>query len=251
MNGVKGFIIKEFYLRRKSVYVGAAIYIMIFILAASFCLSCDYGNMKNNENIPPNASLYLAYMLAATGIATIDGQCNESITKDIKSKWNYFEYTLPLSPQRLAAIRIGILSGTHLLGTIISTLLSLIIFALAHKSFNAETAANIAAISLIILTMMVAGQFLVLKFKDPQKASAWLLGRATLIGMAVGLYATYDIVKSGAETEEEMLQYLSEKYLTPLAGLRDMLFPFTLLIFAAIVIIGYFLFLDAIKRREK
>lgn len=251
MNGVKGFIMKELYLRRKSFFVGLAIYIMVFILAASFCLSCDYGNMKNNENIPQGAALYLAYAIAGIGIAVIDGQYGESIAKDIKSKWNYFEYTLPLSPQRLAAIRIGILGGAHLLGTVVSTLLSLIIFALAHKSFNRETAANITAISLLILIIIVFGQFLVLKFKDAQKASSWLTGTLLVIGTAASLYTAKNLVEAGFESDAEIFQYLSEKYFTPLSGLRDMLFPFSLLIFAAIVIIGYFLFLGALKRREK
>lgn len=251
MNGVKGFIIKELYLRRKSFLVGLAVYIMVFILAASFCLSCDYGNMKNNENVPPNASLYLAYVIAAAGIAIVDGQYSESIDKDIKSKWNYFEYTLPLSPKRLAAIRIGILSGTHLLGTVVSTLLSLIVFALAHKSFNAETAANITAISLVILISIILGQFLILKFKDAQKATSWFFGTIFVIVMAAGLYMANKILKLGLETEEELLQYLSEKYLTPLTAMRDKLFPFSPLIFAAVIVIGYFLYLSAIKRREK
>ena len=52
-------------------------------------------------------------------------------------------------------------------------------------------------------------------------------------------------------TEEELNNIIVDEYLTPLAELRDRLFPFFIFIFAAIAVIGYFLFLTQYKRREK
>lgn len=250
MNGVKGFIFKELYLRRKSFLSGAAIYIMLFILAASFCLSLDCGNMKNNGNVSPDTAVMLAYALAAAGIVIVDGQYGEVIGKDIKCKWNIFEYTLPLSVKKKAAIRAGILCGTHLLATAVSTLLSAIIFKMAHSDFTVQTAANITVFSIIFLIMIITGQFLVLKLKDPQKAVTWFMGIYLLICIPIVRFAVTEMQNSEMP-EEEFEKFLTAKYLTPLTELRDGLFPFSPLIFAAIAVIGYFLFLDAFKRREK
>ncbi|MDE6709718.1 MAG: hypothetical protein K2J76_04435, partial [Oscillospiraceae bacterium] len=52
-------------------------------------------------------------------------------------------------------------------------------------------------------------------------------------------------------TKEEFDNILFDEYLTPLAELRDKLFPFFIFIFAAITAVGYFLFLTQYKRREK
>ena len=98
MNGVKGLILKEIYLRRKTMLTGLSIFVLLFILAVSFCLSFDYGNMKNNENLTPDSTVILAYAMAGVGIMLFS-QNGETFVKDRKCKWNVFEYTLPLSPQ--------------------------------------------------------------------------------------------------------------------------------------------------------
>lgn len=255
MNGVKGYILKELWLRRKSFISSAVTYILLFILAASFCLSFDYGNMKNNENISPDTCIILAYALAAAGIVIIDGQYGETITKDIKCKWNIFELTLPMTPQKRAAVRIGLLSGMHLLATVVSTLFSMIIFALAHVKFTASVAANIAAVSIAFFVVIMLGQFMVLLYKDPQKAATrfmliFMVIYVPLVGYLLNDMRNAEMITEGT-SNEELNQYLLDTYLTPLAAVRDTLFPFALLIFAAFVAIGYFLFLYAIKRREK
>lgn len=255
MNGVKGLIIKEIYLRRKSMLSGFTILILLFILAASYCLSFDYGNMKNDESIDRDVSTtILAYTIAAVG-GVVLGQNAETIAKDRKCKWNTFEYTLPLSPQKLAAVRTGLLSASSILGFILSILFSLIIFTLAHKDFTLSVFANISLINMLIFIMMVSANYTHLKYGDPQKALTrmllWLFALYFVAGIVV--YKEYtEIQKQFAGlSDEEIEKMIVEKYMTPAAEIRDRLFPFFILIFAAIAAVGYFLFLKQYKRREK
>lgn len=254
MNGVKGLIIKEFYLRRKTLLSGLAVFILLFVLAASFCLSFDYGNMKNNENLNPDSAVILAYAVAGVGIMMFS-QNFETIVKDTKCKWDIFERTLPLSAEKLAAVKIGLLGGANLFGTAVSAALSAVIFTLAHHKFTLDTMANITAISLIVFILMTVMDFLLLKFKDPQKAAL------SLTGAVIALYvlfmawirqrtALFDALIDAAGSSE-IDPITMEEFLAPVIELRDRLFPFSILIFAAIAVIGYFLFLAQYKRREK
>ena len=255
MNGVKGLILKEIYLRRKTLLSGLAIFVLMFILAASFCLSFDYGNMKNNENLDRDTStVILAYAVAGMGIVLF-GQNAETIVKDKKCKWNIFEYTLPLPPQKLAAVRIGILLASTILGLAVSTILSWVIFALSHHEFTLSVFANISVIALIIFIMMMFANFTNLKYGDPQKAALYLMGWFLAVYALIAVFVYRKFAELQVEfselTDEELNEILFDEYLTPLAEFRDKLFPFFILIFAAIAVIGYFLFLTQYKRREK
>lgn len=251
MNGVKGLIIKEIYLRRKTMLTMLATFTLFFILAASFCLSFDYGNMKNNDNIDRgSAVLVLSYSVGGMGILLFN-QNAETIAKDKKCKWNIFERTLPLSAKKLAAVRIGLLTASNLLGVVLAVLLSWVMFTLAHLEFNASVIANISVIAMLVFMLTVFSNFMNLKYSDPQKAATRFM--ALLLGIyaiaAVFIYSEFSKFKG--MSEEELNNIIADEYLTPLAELRDRLFPFFILIFAAIAVIGYFLFLTQYKRREK
>ena len=255
MNGVKGLILKEIYLRRKSMLSGLSIFVLLFILAASFCLSFDYGNMKNNENLNrDSATLILSYAVAGVGIMLF-GQNAETIVKDKKCKWNIFEYTLPLSPQKLAAIRVGLLLASSILGLAVSTIFSWVLFALSHHEFTLSVFANISIIAMLVFALMMFANYMNLKYSDPQKAAlhlmGWLLAVYALIAVFVYRKFAELQVQFSELTEEELNDILFDECLTPLAELRDRLFPFFIFIFAAIAVIGYFLFLTQYKRREK
>ena len=256
MNGVKGLILKEIYLRRKSFLSGLSIFVLMFILAASFCLSFDYGNMKNNEALDrDSATLILSYAVAGVGIMlfSLNG---ETLTNDIKCKWDIFERTLPLSPQKLAAVRVCLILGSNLLGMAVSTALSAVIFTISHHKFTLAVFANISVIALLIFTLMTAINFLLLKFKNPQKAAL------AFSGVVIALYVLFmawvwqrraelEAFMDTIEESDTLDMMTIEKFIAPALEWRDRLFPFSILFFAAVAVIGYFLFLTQYKRREK
>ncbi len=254
MNGVKGLLIKEFYLRRKILLTGLATFLLVMILAASVCLSLDYGNLAGNESFTHKDAIILAYVVA--GIAMLVLSMNsETIVKDAKCRWSIFEYTLPLSPQKLAAVRIGLICGASVAGLGIAALCSRIIYALAHQEYTLAVFKNISVIAIIIFIMMVTVNVLYLKYKDPQKAvNRFVIGFFLLYGTVAGVAMMY-VSKIGKQfpemSEEELNEVFKEKLLAPAIELRDALFPYMILIFAAVAAIGYFLFLRYIKRREK
>lgn len=258
MNGVKGLILKEIYLRRKTMLTGLSIFVLLFILAVSFCLSFDYGNMKNDKNLTSDSALILAYAMAGVGIMLFS-QNGETFVKDRKCKWNVFEYTLPLSPQKLAAVKTCLLWGSNLLGTVVSTALAAIIFTLAHHQFTLAAMANITVIALAAFALMTFMDFLLLKFQDPQKAALvfsgvlialYILFMAWVWQRQTELEAFMDAIEA-SDTSESLDMVTIEQFIAPALEWRDRLFPFSILFFAAVAVIGYFLFLTQYKRREK
>lgn len=254
MNGVKGLVFKEIYLRRKTFLTGITVFILLFILSVSFCLSLDYGNLKDNENIDTSAAVILSYGVAGMGIMLFS-QNTETIVKDKKCKWNIFERTLPLSAKKLAAVRIGVLTVSNLIGFVLAVLLSRVMFTLSHNDFNAAVIANISVIAMIVFLLMVLANFMNLKYSDPQKAATNLIMGLFIIGVLAEVFVYRKFSELQARfselTEEELEKIIADEYLTHLAEFRDRLFPFFILIFAAFAVIGYFMFLTLYKRREK
>ncbi len=254
MNGVKGLLIKEFYLRRKTLLFASLTFLLFMILAISVCLSLDYGNLAGSESFTHKDVTILAY--ADAGIAMLVLSINgETIAKDAKCHWNIFEYTLPISPQKLAAVRIGLVSGASIAGLGVAALCSRIIYALAHQQYTLAVFKNISVIAIIIFIIMVTVNVLYLKYKNPQKAAnRFIIGFFLLYGMVMGIAMMY-VSKIGKQfselSEEELNEVFKEKLLAPAAELRDALFPYMILIFAAVAAIGYFFFVRYIKRREK
>lgn len=251
MNGVKGLVLKEVYLRRKTFLSGITVFILLFILSVSFCLSLDYGNLKDHD---PSTAVILSYAVAGMGIMLFS-QNSETITKDAKCKWNVFERTLPLSAQKLAAVRIGTVLAQNLLGTVICAGLGAVIFVLAHQRLTVSFFANIAAVALIIFFAAILSNFMFLKYKDPQKAATRFMVLIFGIYVTAALFIRSEYAKIRDQfaeiTEEELDKLLMEKYIVPIAEWRDRLFPFAALFFAALTVAGYFLFLAQYKRREK
>lgn len=147
------------------------------------------------------------------------------------------------------------LAASNLLGVVLAVLLSWVMFTLAHLEFNASVIANISVIAMVFFILMLFANFMNLKYSDPQKAAVHLMTWFFIIGVLASVFVyrkfTELQVQFSELTEEELDKIIVDEYLTPLAELRDKLFPSFILIFAAIAVIGYFLFLTQYKRREK
>ena len=254
MNGVKGLVYKEFCLRRKVLIIECVTLFLLIVLAVSVCLSFYYGNLKKRDDISPEYALYFAYLIAAAMMLTLTSN-GDTIGRDANCRWSVFEYTLPLSPKRLAAIRLGIVLGTWLAAFGFSVLTTWGIFTLAHRSFTLEVFQNLCVIAILSLIIMVILNALNLRFKNPKTASGYLFAGIVAVGIAVTFWANGKLGGLREQfsdiREDEANALLAEKLLTPFIELRGKLFPYFIPILVLIAAAGYFLFLIQIKRREK
>ena len=113
--------------------------------------------------------------------------------------------------------------------------------------------ANITAIALIVFVLMMIMDFLLLKFKSSQKAAmVFFVIIAAVYALFILWVRNRSAEISAARDAAGAIEALTiEEFIAPAAELRDRLFPFSALIFAAVAVVGYFLFLSQIKRRDK
>lgn len=253
MRGVKGLVIKEIYLRRKTFFWALAVLLLFYILAASFALSFDFGNLKDRTDLSRDMVIPLAYAIAAAAM-TVFCLGSETAAKDTKCGWNTFQSTLPLSPRTLAAVRTGFSLAAWLAGFILSLAMSAGLIWLAHREFTGEMFANITLIGAAVYVTATAFDIILLAAKDPSRA-----GQTAAAVLIFAIFAAAAFAYTRAEGLAEALnaepaaalRYIEENFLSPLTDLRDRLFALSPLILAAAAAAGYFVTLRLYKRREK
>ena len=252
MNKLKGLILKDLYLRRKNLILGGLLFLIVFILSASVCLSCDYGNLARAENYDRGNLTVLVYTV--TAFALICFVSSGGSTGDNKCRWQLFEYTLPLSPEKMAVLRMGLILSANIFSYILSLLASAIVCACGRLDFTRDMVENITFAALVVFIFTVILSACILKYKDPQKAMYRLMTVFIVIYipvMAIVMNRVNEIGKAHPDlSDEQQEELMKEMFLHPLMNARSALFPFTVLIYAAVIICGYLLFARLIKRRE-
>ncbi len=252
MNKLKGLVLKDLYLRRKNLILGGLLFLIVFILCSSVCLSCDYGNLARVENYDRGNLTMMVYTV--TAFALMCFVSNGSSTGDNKCRWQLFEYTLPLSPEKIAALRMGLILSANIFSYILSLAASAIVCACGRLKFTRDMFENITLAALVMFIFTVILSALMIKYKDPQKASGHLMTVFVIIYipiMAIVMNRVNEIGKSHPDlSDEQQEELMKEMFLDPLMNIRSALFPFTVLIYAAVIFGGYMLFAKLIKRRE-
>lgn len=252
MNKLKGLILKDLYLRRKNLILGGLLFVMVFILSASVCLSCDYGNLARAENYDRGNLTVLVY--SVTAFALMCFVSNGSSTGDNKCRWQLFEYTLPLSPEKIAALRVGLILSANIFSYLLALAASAIVCACGRFAFTRDMFENITAAALIMFIFTVILSALMIKYKDPQKAATQLMTVFIVIFIPVMAIVMDRVNETGKAypdlSDEQQEELMKEMFLDPLISVRSALFPFTVLIYAAVIFGGYMLFARLIKRRE-
>lgn len=252
-NGIKGLVYKELLLKRKLLFWALLIWLLLFILAVSFCLSMDFGNLTKNENLTAESMVIFSYLLAAIAMISLISS-DSSVYIDAKCHWNRFEYTLPVSAKKIGAVKICLMGASALFALVISLFTSWVISTLSHTALDITIIKNITAIMLICMLISVFSTLLMFRYKNPQTVIAILFGFFTLAFAltAVWFFQKINLVRnqfaemSGEELVNYTFHILADRY----AEIRDLIFPFSVLIFAVIIVPGYFLFTRQLERRE-
>lgn len=253
MNGIKGLIYKEFLLKRKTLLITMSIWLLLFILAVSVCLSMEFGNLANNQNLTAKSTVIFSYLLAAVAMISFTSR-DDTVYSDAKCHWNQFEYTLPVSAEKIAAVKVSLLGASALFALAISLFTSWVISTLSHTPMLFAVIKNITMIMLICMFISVISTVLMFRYKNPQTVLAILFGVAAAVFAVIAVWYLRKMNLIGKQFVEmggeELMAYtfriLADRY----AGIRDAVFPFSALIFAAIILLGYFLFTGQLKRRE-
>ncbi len=110
---MKGLIRREFILMKKALIISAVLYILALAASALWLLSYRYGNLADMPDFERNGYFEMTRIYTPIIIATIAmsasliGQ-NKQTTADLRSGWQKFSYTLPVSEETLAGSKIAV-----------------------------------------------------------------------------------------------------------------------------------------------
>ena len=110
---MKGLIRREFILMKKALIISAVLYILALAASALWLLSYRYGNLADMPDFERNGYFEMTRIYTPVIIATIAmsasliGQ-NKQTTADLRSGWQKFSYTLPVSEETLAGSKIAV-----------------------------------------------------------------------------------------------------------------------------------------------
>ena len=252
-NGMKGLVYKELLLKRKTLFWALLIWLLLFILTVSICLSMDFGNLTKNENLTAESMVIFSYLLAAIAMISLISS-DSTVYIDAKCHWNRFEYTLPVSAKKIAAVKIFLMGASALLALVISLFTSWVISTLSHTALDFTVIKNITVIMLICMIISVFSTLLMFRYKNPQTVIAILFGFFTVIFAVIAVWYFRKMNLAGNQfgemSGEELMTHTFNIFADKYAEIRDMIFPFSALIFAVIIALGYILFTRQLERRE-
>ncbi|MCM1577624.1 MAG: hypothetical protein NC078_02340 [Ruminococcus sp.] len=253
----KGLVIKDLYLRRKSLILGGCVFLLVFILAASFCLSFRYGNLSRLDKYAADFDKgrvvkIFSYVLSA--VALVSFVNNGYAPEDFKCKWRLLEMTFPLSPKAAALTRMGLILVFNLASYLVGILSACIIGALGQSGFARDTWENITFLALVFFMGVTVMSLLTLKYSDPQTAlNSFAAVVLVIFVIAAGAFL-FNIYRKGLLAElfsdSQQDRIIEEYILTPLGNIRSKLFPFVIPIYAVTAAGGYYLFLKLFSRRD-
>lgn len=253
MNGVKALIYKDLRLKRKTVILSMSSWLLFFIVGVSICLSRDFGNLRYNDSFSDDNIVMFSFSLSIIAMISLVS-ADDTIYRDTKCHWDRLEYTLPLTPQKTAAVKVLMMGTSAVVSLIISASAQAVLYTLYHREIVLDDFKNTVMIMFAAMMISVISNTLVLRLKDPQAVTVLTLTAfvAVSVPLSVILFKKMEHIMetSGDLSEDEVFDLTMADIAGKYTQIRDILFPFSLLVFAGIAAIAYFLYLRQLKRRE-
>ncbi len=246
MRVIKGIMYKDFYLKRGNLFLGLLIWLLLFIISASIYLSFDFGNLKNNTDINKDSFSVLVYASSIVLLFTVLSDSGV-VYSDRNTNWNRFMYSCPVSAESFCLTKIVSMLISAAVGFPLSIISTALLFNFAHREFDIRALKNLTLLLIVIFFCSCAVTAVMMKFKTPSKANFFL----TAAGIITYLIIILPILKTLWNSGEDMtFSDVFSFYAEIINGMGDIIFPFSVLIIAAILFISFHIFVKIEKRRE-
>ncbi len=259
---MKGLIYRELYLSKKSYIWGFLDFLIIFVMGILVRLSVECGNIAKLETIDReiftsvDILTYYIFLYLPTAVIFFTMMTEHGIIiADLKSKWNMFSYTLPVSEKKFSLVKYIILVSSMLFGFIFSILNALIICNISNRNFDSGTVKNILIIMTCLLIIQSLNIPLLIKFKSKAKAEIFFMLCFGVIIFTVGKVLVGNFIKTFRNymeymSEDELLEFMND-FLQKIIDFRDRVFLFVPIVMTGILAVGYFATVKILKGREK
>jgi len=258
---MKGLIYRELYLSKKSYIWGFLDFLIIFVMGMLVRLSVECGNIAKLETLDRDIftsvdilTYYIFLYLPSAVIFFTMMTEHGIIIADLKSKWNMFSYTLPVSEEKTSLVKYIILVSSMLFGFIFSILNAFIICNISNRNFDSGIVKNILIIMTCLLIIQSLNIPLLIKLKSKAKSEIFFMLCFGILIFTVGKVIVENLIKKLRDdynaSEDETFEFIND-FLQKIIDFRDKIFLLVPIVIIAVLVVGYFATVKILKGREK
>ena len=249
-------VYRDFYMSKKALLISAFSFIAFFVLSILVVISFDYGNIRTilletvlkdlpeaeemlgtyKENFGFVLKIYPIFCAVSMSIEAAQVSIN-----DEKTAWKYFYRSAPVSCRKKALVKFFEFFVLDILGFIVSYGYSLVFSAVSGIEMSRSDMGMILAGIALGTAIAVLLYIFILIFHSLDKAGLMLVATFTAVIVGIETYFAFhpqkDVSDMGAFAE--------------LKNAFETLAPYSVLITAAFLLVGFFITEMLYKRREK
>ena len=262
MGMVKSLVYRELYISRKFYITNILVAALFILMSCLVRLSMLYGNLANVdaetfEFLDPLTYYVCTYVVAYGAFSILDDP--GVILADFRSNWRIFAYSLPVTTVQRVTVKYIIKLGAFCTAMILSIINGALIGALTGRGFGLFQISNFFLLANFWLIVNLIRTPIMLRAKTEKGFQASMAGYF-IIFMAIMFPLMAKVTAIGAEVaiaaESEDLDpdqqffMLQEKMLGFVKDLHDKILVWMPLLTAVLLIVGFFICVQMLKRRE-
>ncbi len=243
---MKGLLYKEWCLLKKNLGTFFLIAMVFTVLGVLVFLSMECGNLRNfkDEAQESVAMFLMTFTYVPYIIFLLSSEvCNTSVCSDYATGWMKFSYTLPAKPEVIVGAKYTFGLIIMLLSLVYSIFNSVIMYAMAGKSYSVDVVKNL--ILIFIVAVGVYAIFMPISYKFKKLTTVNAMGAVFAVGAYLGFGALlmYGDEKYGDQVIEWMWDCFNK--------LSKTLAYVSPLIVAVVLGVSFIISVKLYKRREK
>lgn len=262
MGMIKSLIYRELYISRKFYITSILVGLLFMVMGILVRLSMLYGNLAGLDdetfNLVDMLTYYgLTYMISYAAFSLIDD--NSVILSDFRSSWRMFSYTLPVTPVKHILAKYIIKLGAFCFAMVLSIANGAIIGAFSGRDFGMPQILDffILANFWLLVNLFRGPIMLASRTEKGFQAANWgFIIPLAAIMLPLMNKVTTTMAEIGAESESEGLNadqqmfLVQEKLIGFLAELHDKIVVWMPLLTVVLLVLGFVICVQCLKRRE-
>lgn len=264
MGMIKSLIYRELYISRKFYTTNILVAILFIVMGILVRLSMLYGNLAHLEadvfEITDTITYYvLTYVVAYGAFSILDDP--GVILSDFRSNWRIFGYTLPIPPVKSVLAKYIIKLGAFCIAMLISIVNGALIGAFSGRGFGTDQIMNFFLLANFWLLVDVIRAPMMLNsktekgFQTSGMAGYFVIMAAIMLPIMrkmTTIMAEIAIASEAGELSEEQQVFLPQQRLMEyFTELHDKFVVWMPLLTAVIIVLGFVICVQVLKRREK
>ena len=259
---IGALIYRELYISRKYYITNTLVALLFMVMGILVRLSMLYGNLAGLEeelfDLVDTFTYYgLTYMISYAAFNLVDN--TDVILSDFRSNWRMFSYTLPVTPVKQILSKYIIKLGAFCIAMVISVVNGALIGAFSGREFGMPQILNffILANFWLLVNLFRAPIMLASRTEKGFQISHWgFVIPLAAIMLPLMRKVTTTMAEIGAESEAEGLTadqqmfLVQEKLIGSLAELHDKIVVWMPLLTVVLLVLGFLICVQCLKRRE-